>query len=868
MTGIYGTPRIPQAFVPRPHIRTRFETDSALVVVRAPAGAGKTVAVADWAAQCEADGVWLSVREETSSARALWAALLQVLADANLLPPEGVLERSMESLDEVARLRELLIRGFAQVPQPIVLILDGVQLITDPEFYDDLAELLSSTPRLRAIVISRALSPLESASIRLSLSPVIVGAEDLELTDDDTMAALRAGGLEASDHEFAGALRTATGGNPLLVRGIILAIQRGELPAGVASIQDVLTAPGTDSLIEAVLARSAASEDIDFAVRCSVPDVLTPELAEELTGRRDAGALLDKGERSGIGMWAEGPEGPVFSLSPVFRSILRTELDRRFPGEIARLERVSAEWAHRDGRVFEALAHSLAAGDLDLASTIIMQDWHAMTAAHRRDTIIDQLGSLSLRALHRHPILAMMLGLTYNATAVHKIRAMEMFGIVAVSSRLRAKSQPKTMRLLLLLLESSALRLTGRIESAVRVADRAIELKRELSFDEQDALARTLPTFLNQIGQTYFYHGQVLRSLDLFREALAYPKSRAARGWYHGLALTAGASAVRGQMDDAVQFIETARTEAWPEGWRDGYYGAMYHLAESFLALEEFDTERAERHIQALAPHLDTIEHWPLILHLNAMICLTAGRAAEGVAMLRSERSKHARKPNSFTGAQLDATTSLLLLAAGRPGEAAAVVSKLPKNLPAVSLALARISLVGNGPEEATRILAAMASTEQELSPRTHAQILLVQAAAALRRGHEEHALSALGRAAVMLRDHRMRFPLMLIPRADLEALKRSADDRGVTLANGILDRLDDIPDVLPASLANASLTERERVVLTHLISTGNIAEIAERLFVSTNTIKSQVRSIYRKLGVSSREEALLVATERQVIRD
>ncbi|WP_349899508.1 helix-turn-helix transcriptional regulator [Parafrigoribacterium soli] len=854
--------------MPRSRIRTRFETDSALVVVRAPAGAGKTVAVADWATQCVTDGVWLSVREEMSSPRALWAALLRVLADANLLPPDGVLERSMESLDEVVRLRDLLIRGFAQVPQPIVLILDGVQPITDPEFYEDLAELLASTPRLRAIVISRALSPLESAGVRLSLSPVIVGAEDLELNFDDTMAALQAGGLEVSGHEFAGALRTATGGNPLLVRGIILAIQRGELPAGVVSIQDVLTAPGTESLIEAVLARSAASEDIDFAVRCSVPDVLTAELAEELTGRRDAGALLDKGERSGIGMWSDGAEGLVFSLSPVFRSILRAELGRRFPGEIARLERISAEWAHRNGRVFEALTHALAAGDLDLASTIVMQDWHAMTATHRRATIIDQLGSLSLRALHRHPILAMMLGLTYNATAVHKIRAMEMFGIVALSTRVRAKSQPKTMRLLLLLLESSALRLTGRIEGAVRAADRAIELRRELSFDEQDALARTLPTFLNQIGQTYFYHGQVLRSLELFREALAYPKSRAPRGWYHGLALTAGASAVRGQMDDAAQFIETARTETWPEGWRDGYYGAMYQLAESFLALEAFDTDLAERHIQALAPHLDTIEHWPLILHLNAMICLTGGRAAEGLALLGSEPSKHARRPNSFTSAQLDATTSLLLLAAGRPAEADAAVRKLPKTLPAAALALARIALVGNRPEEATRLLAAMASKEQELSPRTLAQILLVQAAAALRRGHDERALSALGRAAVVLCDHRMRFPLMLIPHEDLEALKRSADDNGVTLAGGILDTLDDIPDVLPASLATASLTERERVVLEHLITTGNVAEIAEQLFVSTNTIKSQLRSIYRKLGVSSREEALLVATERQVIRD
>ncbi|HEY0216298.1 MAG TPA: helix-turn-helix transcriptional regulator [Cellulomonas sp.] len=51
-------------------------------------------------------------------------------------------------------------------------------------------------------------------------------------------------------------------------------------------------------------------------------------------------------------------------------------------------------------------------------------------------------------------------------------------------------------------------------------------------------------------------------------------------------------------------------------------------------------------------------------------------------------------------------------------------------------------------------------------------------------------------------------------------------------------------------------LSVRERVVLAELSEDVTLEQIAQRLFVSRNTVKSQVRSIYRKIGVSTRTEA------------
>ena len=58
-------------------------------------------------------------------------------------------------------------------------------------------------------------------------------------------------------------------------------------------------------------------------------------------------------------------------------------------------------------------------------------------------------------------------------------------------------------------------------------------------------------------------------------------------------------------------------------------------------------------------------------------------------------------------------------------------------------------------------------------------------------------------------------------------------------------------------SQLNEPLTRRERVVLAELAEDVTLEEIATHLFVTRNTVKSQVRSVYRKIGVSTRTDAV-----------
>ncbi|QPE05908.1 helix-turn-helix transcriptional regulator [Microbacterium schleiferi] len=65
------------------------------------------------------------------------------------------------------------------------------------------------------------------------------------------------------------------------------------------------------------------------------------------------------------------------------------------------------------------------------------------------------------------------------------------------------------------------------------------------------------------------------------------------------------------------------------------------------------------------------------------------------------------------------------------------------------------------------------------------------------------------------------------------------------------------MPRWQPRPCATVALSPRERAVARELARHESIAALAAALNVSPNTVKSQLRSVYRKLGVTSRAGAI-----------
>lgn len=100
-------------------------------------------------------------------------------------------------------------------------------------------------------------------------------------------------------------------------------------------------------------------------------------------------------------------------------------------------------------------------------------------------------------------------------------------------------------------------------------------------------------------------------------------------------------------------------------------------------------------------------------------------------------------------------------------------------------------------------------------------------------------------------------WPLATIPRTLVETLEATT-----TTASAAVEALrgSTVGNPYPESVHLVQLTEREKLVLTELALGLSTREIATKLFVSANTVKSQQRSLYQKLGGHSREEILRTA--------
>ncbi|WP_157962459.1 LuxR C-terminal-related transcriptional regulator [Homoserinimonas sp. OAct 916] len=853
---VSGAPRMPATVISRPRLTDCIRPTTPLTVVRAPGGAGKTVLLAEWCKAADGDaapGVWFTADEATADRLSFWSAVITTLHDAGLVRPGAALGTMIPALAATDDLRRLLQRGLRQLPDGLILVIDSFEFVTDPEVHDDLVWLLGHVPNLAVVVATRTVSALESASVRVRLDVNVVPPEELLFTVDEISAVL---GSEGLDPSLAEEVHRSVGALPLMVRAVALALSRDGAEANKADLSEYLDSAGTDIVRELILdVDGGTGRFLDFLMRTSLADAVNVQLAERMADPTHARELLLAAENSGLGVRSKGEDGTL-RLTPLVREALQRELRCRLPREVESLTRILIEWKQERGEYLGAFALSVGLGDYALASRVAQQDYLNLLEKHHL-RVRELIGELSLLTLRRYPLLALLLALIYNAQKTHRVRALELFGVAVLGTRLHAKTASAEERALFSGLESVALRISGRVTGSRRAAETFLDTLDQLTPDERERMARILPPLMDQVGITILYLGDVDRALELFRASYSLPPQQQQPA-LHALSLIAGGLAIQGEILQVRQVLESARGADWPDGWRDGYRGALYHVAEALLALEEFDSRRAIEHVTVMDPHIETIEHWAFFAHARAIAELGLGNAVEAESQLRLLMQRGVRPATTpLTQTQLSITRSVLLLASGRAGEAAGALKRLPETFPRVAIARARVHLVTDKPEEAIAVLSALSL--DALPPRLVTESQLIIAAAAHRRGQTELALDALRQATSTMMDCGLRQPLMLIPASDRRALAELSGT-GSDAATLLLDPR--VPDVLPAQAEKVTLTKREHLVLTSLVEHPGATEIAEQLFVSVNTVKSQLRSIYRKLDVNSREDALARATE------
>ncbi len=278
-------------------------------------------------------------------------------------------------------------------------------------------------------------------------------------------------------------------------------------------------------------------------------------------------------------------------------------------------------------------------------------------------------------------------------------------------------------------------------------------------------------------------------------------------------------------------------------------------LARALLAIEELDEPSAATCLREAGPATRDVELWPFVAYAQALYDTVWGDPHAGLVRLEEARfahGAHAAAPGTMTSTLLLQAEAALLVRTKAAGRVVGLAREHP-DVGSLVVDVAWTQLRSGHHHQAIRTCAeGLHRSPASVSDRVGLDVVL--ALSHLRLGNDDRAAAAFESA---LRGRSGPTHLRPFVGAHGEDLRRLCDLAGVDPDL----QVPDLPGVRgPAPLVR--LTPRELAVLQQL-SVGKTAEsAAAALGVAPTTVRSQIRSLYRKLGASRRSEALASAHE------
>jgi len=846
--------------VPRVVLLRRLESAAEpLVLLVAPSGFGKTSLLAEWASTTDAQVCWLSCDESDGDPAHFWSRLTSCLAarwpamgsDAAL-----ILDRPGWDAPELA---DALARDLADLPAAAAVVIDDAQFAEASQ--RTLARVARRLPAHVRLLVASQHNPVFSTS-RLRLAGVIteLRAGDLAFTDVEVEQLLELAGLgrEPVDGRR---LRSLTEGWPAGVQMAVLAMRAGGDPREVIDAFASTTQEASDYLANEVMNR--LSPDLaGFLVSICVLDEFDVQLCEAVSGQDDARGLLDRVITDDLFIYQVDLTGDRFRLHPMFAAFLRARLKSLGGTQFRDAHLRAAAALQERGDRLGAMRHAMAVGDMPLAAAVLADSMY---------TILEFTNAQEARAVAR--------------------AWLARFGDAAV------EASPGQLLQFVLLLASAG---QGEAEGWLTKVNRA----NPSPPPGLDALAHGVWAAYHvnrgSIGLALEHNRLARQAADvaagqgpLFPMLAQLPLQEAGAHLLAGDIPAAAAALHRGPPPLAVPIVDELRApviQAWVAFLQGDLVSAAAALDRVGEAAGKYDAVahgvgQIFANMNQAGIHLERREHQP------AAALLAAARAAARINGRPALQAMVDTWIARLAAAQQDRAGALASLAQARlrftaPDDRVRAQFALEEFRIALALAPAEASaLVPQLPANAaSRLLQARLHVAQQ-EWRKAAEILEETEPLAIRERVEWGVLRSLAvQAADLSRAHRyLRTALALAsPHRYLATIIEQGS--GIT---AMLRSLSAGPDLKPyvgelsvraeAAAASSSkgrvgllrgglLSDRELTVLRLLASRLTTTEIAGALFVSPNTLKSHMKSIYRKLDVNSRADAVREGEARGLI--
>ena len=852
---------LPTTLVTRAALQGRLEAGAGqrLTVVVGSAGAGKSVLLSSWAAARQpAVTSWLSCDEADADPVRFWAAFIEAPrlvapgfgADAGeLLAMDGTM-----SADVIASIAN----DAAKLPAGSVIVVDDFHTaaVTAARTMTDLVERWpAKTAQL--VLAGRADPPLRLHRLRLSGELCELRDRDLYLSLAESRALLANFGVEVAAAELA-LLHRRSEGWAAAVQMAALTLRGTKDPAAVARALDVRSHAIAEYFLSEVL-QQQPPEVAAFMLDTSVLDELTAEACAAVTGSQDAAVLLRRIDAANLFLVALDEDRTSYRYHHLVGEVLHTELRAIDRARELALQLRAAEWLESTGDTRRATRHFLAARQADRALALL-QDRVITDFLH--DPAVPATLDLSMvdpSLLTGVPdrLLALAADLLLWGDWVRGGQYLELL----------ERSQPPIppdSRLAARLAAMRSLRhaLTGEVGESLRhaLAARDIE-RRTLVADEWNA---AVPMILLRVYTWLDDFEAVDReaAIACAMPSLADPVK---------LVLVRGAQALAwfdaGRIAEAARAARAADADARRLGFDQHPFTIDYLRALAGAALERRDLDTAERLTEralSIAERGRPAFEFLALLD-RAEIWAARGQIDDALASVAAARLVLAGT-RSLLLARADELEAVLRLALGDLRSAAGLaggLSAAPRGL-----LLARIALATGDHHRALEHLTAL--PEKDLTPRAALVRQILLAAVAIQRG-DPAARGIVGGMLEAARHGRfLNTVVMTAPPVTAYLVEHSADVRPEPFVERLIVAALEVRAAPPGTshsrgVPAGSLTTAELRILK-LLPTSTYLQIAATLFVSRNTVKAHLRSVYQKLGVSSRAEAIERAMDLRLL--
>jgi LuxR family maltose regulon positive regulatory protein len=829
-----------------------------LTVVVGSAGTGKSVLLSSWAAMRQ-PGVtsWLSADEADADPVRFWAAFIE--APRAVAPGFGADAAELLALDGAmsADVTASIANDAAKLPAGSAIVVDDFHAAA-AAVAGTMTDLVERWPAQTAqlVLAGRADPPLRLYRLRLSGELCELRDHDLCLSLAESRALLANFGVQVAAGDLA-LLHQRSEGWAAAVQMAALTLRGTKDPAQAARALNVRGHAIAEYFISEVLEQQPP-ELARFMLDTSVLDELTAGACTAVTGGKDATALLRRIEAANLFLVPLDDDRTSYRYHHLVQQVLRAELHGDEERELA-LQLRAAEWLESAGDTRRATRHYLAARQADRALALL-QDRVVTDFLH--DPAVPaplDLSAVDPSLLADAPdrLLALAADLLLWGDWVHGGQYLDLLErsqpAIPPDSRLAAR---------LAALRSLRYALTGEVPEAVRyaLAARGIE-ERALLRDEWNA---AVPMILLRAYMWLDDYEAVERevtaalSMSSLTEPVKLVQVRGAQAlaWFQAGHLARAADAARAVDADARRL-----------GFEHHFFAVDYLRVLAGVALERRDLDAAERLTErALSiserrrPSLEF-----LVLLDRAQIWAARGQIREALATVEAARHVLAGT-KSLLLARADELEALLRLSLGDLRAPAELASGLPATRR--SLLLARVALAASDHRAALEHL--QTPPPEDLTPRRALVRQVLLAAAGIERGDPGAASIVGGVLAAARHQGFLNTVVTTAPQVTAYLVEHSAQVRPEPFLDQLIAAALDVratqPDgAQPRGLPVGHLTKAELRILK-LLPTSTYLQMAATLYVSRNTVKTHLRSIYQKLGVASRPEAIERAVDLRLL--